>query len=70
MPRKPRKVKPGSGVVRVNVLVDSELLARVDDEAARMTEEDPYKRATSRSDALRSLIDDGLKFRGEQRNKR
>ena len=55
--------------MRINFLVDADLIHRVDEEAQRMGAEDPYKRATSRTDALRSLIDDGLNYRADKRSK-
>lgn len=69
MSRKPRTISPQSGIIRINFLVDAALVHKVDAEAKRMAAEDPYKRATSRTDALRTLIEDGLKFRAERRGK-
>jgi hypothetical protein len=70
MPRKAHKVKPGQGFIRVNVMIDADALVRVDAEAATMTKEDEYHRVASRSEAVRSLITDGLKYRAERRGKR
>lgn len=72
MARKPRKIKPGMGLIRVSFLLDAALLHRVDEEAVQMTAEDPYtpKRPTSRTDAFRSLIEDGLQARSQRRGKK
>jgi hypothetical protein len=67
MPRKPSKIKAGTKTVHISFLLDADVARRVDEEAERMTKEDPYRRVTSRTDALRSLISDGLTYRAERR---
>jgi hypothetical protein len=59
MPRKPKKIKPGSGLVQLTFLVDASIAGEIDDYAARLTADDPMRPA-SRTDALRKLIRAGL----------
>jgi len=63
MPRKPRKIKTGQGLVRIGFLIEADIARQVDEEAARMTAEDPHGRVASRTDALRSLLLAGLASR-------
>jgi hypothetical protein len=68
--RKPTKIKPGAtGTVHLSFIVEAALVRDLDEEAERMQKEDPYGRAVSRTDAVRSLIRDGLKYRTEKRSK-
>jgi len=62
VPRRPTKIKPGaSGTVHLSFMVEAELVRSIDEETERMKAEDPYDRAVSRTDAVRSLLRDGLK---------
>lgn len=71
MPRKPTKIKPGAtGTVHLSFVVEAALVRDVDEEAERMKQEDPYARPVSRTDAVRSLLRDGLKYRAEHRTKK
>ena len=70
MPRRLTKIKAGAtGPVHLSFIVDAGLVRDVDDEADRMKSEDPYGRVVSRTDAVRSLIIDGLKSRADRRSK-
>lgn len=60
MPRKANKVKAGAGLVRINFLLDADLVRRVDRFAEQMAAEDEYQRPASRTDALRALLIKGL----------
>jgi len=63
MARKPRQVKPGSTPVKVTVLLDADIVAQIDAYAQQLTAEDPIRRITTRTDALRALVLDGLKHK-------
>lgn len=60
MPRPPKKVKPGTGLVNFSFLLDAELAHEVDSVAEQMRKEDPLQRAVTRTDALRALIRTGI----------
>jgi hypothetical protein len=63
MPSKPSKL------VHISFLVDPEVAKRIDDEAKRLTKEDPHQRPYTRTDALRVLLNLALKVRGEERSR-
>ncbi len=70
MPRKPKRVKAGAtGTVHLSFIVEADLVRVVDEESERMKAEDDYGRTVSRTDTVRSLIKDGLKYRAEKRGK-
>ena len=64
MPRRPRPVKSGSKEpIKVTALLDADLVDKIDAVAEQLTADDPYRRITTRTDALRALVIDGLKHR-------
>ena len=62
MARKPRQVKPGSHRQSDGV-ADADIVAQIDAYAQQLTDEDPIRRVTTRTDALRALVLDGLKHK-------
>jgi hypothetical protein len=69
VPRPPKKVKPGSGLVRITFMLDADMAHAIDEEADRLTTEDETGRGFNRTDALRVVIRDGLKARADKRGK-
>ncbi len=70
VPRRPTKIKPNAtGTVHLSFVVEAALVRQVDEEAECMKEEDPYHRSVTRTDTVRSLLVDGLKYRADKRSK-
>jgi predicted transcriptional regulator len=70
MARRPRHVKPGTQApVKVTVMLDPDLVDKIDALAEKLTAEDPYRHERTRTDALRVLVIDGLKHRSDKHSK-
>jgi len=68
LPRRPAKIKPGAtGTVHLSFVVEADLVRAVDEEMERMSES--FGVAVSRTDTVRTLIRDGLKYRADKRGK-
>lgn len=68
--RKPTKIKQGAtGTVHLSFVVEASLVHDIDEESKAMQTEDEYGRAVTRTDTVRSLIKDGLKYRADKRGK-
>jgi hypothetical protein len=61
VPRKPQKVKAGDDFVRVTLLLPADDVRAIDDEAERRSGEDQYGRTITRSDVIRSMINESLR---------
>jgi hypothetical protein len=51
--------------VRISCLLEADIVAKIDEVAAELTAADPYRRVSTRTDALRALVLDALKARGK-----
>ena len=69
VPRPPKKPSPDAKLARVTFMLDSDVLGQIDHEVERMSKTDETGRAFTRTDVLRVLIRDGLKYRAEKRGK-
>lgn len=56
-------------MVHLSFIVEASLVHEVDEESKQMQAEDEYGRAVTRTDTVRSLIKDGLKYRADKRGK-
>lgn len=67
MPRKPTKPSKDEGLVKVTLMLPNEDVASIDEEANRLTRDDPYGRTVTRTDVIRSYIKGGLSKRDGRR---
>ena len=61
VPRKPHKVKASDEVIRVTLLLPADDVRAIDEEAERRSGEDAYGRSLTRSDVIRSMINESLR---------
>ena len=61
VPRKPQKVKDSDDFVRVTLLLPADDVRAIDHEGKRLSDEDQYGRTITRSDVIRSMINESLR---------
>jgi hypothetical protein len=61
VPRKPQKVKASDEFVRVTLLLPADDVRAIDAEAEKRSSGDQYGRTITRSDVIRSMINENLR---------